>query len=193
MVVGNLGLLDEVGTRFLNGLLLRSVVDDVITDGLCLSVQLHNGLFKDLHLLVNVCLLNIHALGLLLSRLERGLKHNILLLKAFLVSLDFISALLKEILLRLALLELLMETLREFLLAAGLISDTSDLRLYLQDLVVLLLDQLLDSLESFISLLHTEEGLLPILEEGLLAHYDLLDFYGSFLKGVAGSCGLFFL
>ena len=86
-----------------------------------------------------------------------------------------------------------METLREFLLAAGLISDTSDLRLYLQDLVVLLLDQFLDSLESFISLLHTEEGLLPILEEGLLAHYDLLDFDGSFLKGVAGSCSLFFL
>jgi hypothetical protein len=35
-----------------------------------------------------------------------------LFLKAFLVSLDFISALLKEILLGLALLELLMETLR---------------------------------------------------------------------------------
>jgi hypothetical protein len=193
LVVGNLGLLDEVGTRLLNGLLLRSVIDDVVTNGLCLGVQLHNGLFKDLHLLVNICLLNIHALGLLLSRLERCLKHNILLLKAFLVSLDFISALLEEILLRLALLELLVKTLREFLLAAGLITDTSDLRLYLQDLVVLLLDQLLDSLESLISLLHTEEGLLPILEECLLAHNDLLDFDSSFLEGVAGGGGLFFL
>lgn len=131
LVVCNLCLLDEVGARFLNGLLLRSVIDDVVTDGLCLGVQLHNGFFKDLHLLVNVSLLNIHALGLLLSRLERSLKHNILFLKAFLVSLDFISALLKEILLGLALLELLMETLREFLLAAGLIADTSDLRFYL--------------------------------------------------------------
>ena len=62
LVVGNLGLLDEVGARFLDGLLLRSVVDDVVTDVLCLGVQLHNGLFKDLPLLVNVCLLIIHAL-----------------------------------------------------------------------------------------------------------------------------------
>ena len=193
LVVGNLGLLDEVGARFLNGLLLRSVVDDVVTDGLCLSVQLHNRLFKDLHLLVDVCLFNIHALGLLLSRLERGLKHYILLLKAFLVSFNFISALLQEVLLRLALLELLMKTLREFLLAAGLITDTSDLRFNLEDLIVLLLDQLLDSLESLISLLHTEEGLLPILEEGLLAHNDLLDFDGGFLEGVTGSSGLFLL
>ena len=45
LVISNLGLLDEVGTRFLNGLLLRSVVDDVVTDGLCLGVQLHNGFF----------------------------------------------------------------------------------------------------------------------------------------------------
>jgi hypothetical protein len=51
-----------------------------------------------------------------------------LFLKAFLVSLDFISALLQEVLLRLALLKLLVKTLREFLLAAGLITDTSDLR-----------------------------------------------------------------
>ena len=85
-------------------------------------------------------------------------------LKTFLVGLYLISALLKEILLRLALLELLMETLREFLLSAGLVADTSDLRFYLKDLVVLLLDQLLDSLESLISLLHTEKGLLPILK-----------------------------
>jgi len=54
-----------------------------------------------------------------------------LFLQAFLVSFDFISALLKEILLGLALLELLMETLREFLLAAGLIAYTSNLRFYL--------------------------------------------------------------
>lgn len=131
LVVSNLGLLDEVGARFLNSLLLRGVVDDVVTDGLCFGVQLHNGFFKDLHLLVNVCLLNIHTLGLLLSRLERSLKHDILFLQAFLVSFDFISALLKEILLGLALLELLMETLREFLLAAGLIAYTSNLRFYL--------------------------------------------------------------
>ena len=86
-----------------------------------------------------------------------------------------------------------MKTLREFLLAAGLITDTSDLRFNLEDLIVLLLDQLLDSLESLISLLHTEEGLLPILEEGLLAHNDLLDFDGGFLEGVAGSSSLFLL
>jgi len=86
-----------------------------------------------------------------------------------------------------------MKTLREFLLAAGLITDTSDLRFNLQDLIVLLLDQLLDSLESLISLLHTKEGLLPILEEGLLAHNNLLDFDGGFLEGVAGSSGLFLL
>ena len=86
-----------------------------------------------------------------------------------------------------------MKTLREFLFAAGLITDTSDLRFNLQDLVVLLLDQLLDSLESLISLLHSEEGLLPIFEKGLLAHNDLLDFDGGFLEGVAGCSGLFLL
>jgi hypothetical protein len=45
------------------------VIDDVITDRLGLSVQLHDGLLEDLHLLVDVGLFYIHALGLLLSRL----------------------------------------------------------------------------------------------------------------------------
>lgn len=37
-----LGLFEQIGGRFLNSLLLTGVTDDIITDGLCLGVQLHD-------------------------------------------------------------------------------------------------------------------------------------------------------
>jgi hypothetical protein len=109
-------------------------------------------------------------------------------LKSLLVGLDLISALLEEILLALALLKLLVETLTQLLLPASLVTNTSNLRFYLQDFIILLFDQLLDRLKCFVSLLHSEESLLPVLKERLLAHNDLLDFDSSLLQGVAGSC-----
>ena len=169
------------------------MVHDVVTDRLGLGVQLHDGLLEDLHLLVNVRLLHVHARGLLLSRLERGLQHYVLLLETLLVGLDFVFPLLEELLLTLALLELFVEFLGNLLLATCLVTDTSDLRLYLKNFIVLLFDELLDSLESLISLLHAEERLLPILKQSLLAHHDLLDFNSSLLKSVPGGCGLLLL
>jgi len=71
-------------------------------------------------------------------------------------------------LLTLALLKLLVKFLRDFLLAAGLITDACNLRLDLENLIILLLNELLDSLEGLVSLLHTEKGLLPVFKKGLL-------------------------
>jgi hypothetical protein len=85
----------------------------------------------------------------------------------------------EEILLTLAFLKFLVQLLRLLLLAAGLITHTCDLALDLKDLVVLLLNQFLDSLKGLVTLLHAEEGLLPVLQKGLLAHHDLLDFNGG--------------
>jgi len=99
----------------------------------------------------------------------------------------------EEILLTLALLKFLVQLLRLLLLAAGLITHTCDLALDLKDLVILLLNQLLDGLKCLVTLLHAEEGLLPVLQKCLLAHHDLLDFNGGFFQGVTGSCCLFFL
>ena len=79
------------------------------------------------------------------------------------------------------------------MLLSGLISDTTDFGFNLEDLVILLLDELLDGLESLVSLLHTKQRLLPIFEKGLLAHYDSLDFNGCFLEGISGGCGFFLL
>lgn len=86
-----------------------------------------------------------------------------------------------------------MQLLRLLLLAAGLIADTCNLALDLKDLVVLLLNQFLDGLKGLVTLLHAEEGLLPVLQKSLLAHHDLLDFNGCLFQGVTGSCCLFFL
>jgi len=42
VLIGNLGLLEEISRGLLDGLLLRSVRDDIITDCLGLRVQLHD-------------------------------------------------------------------------------------------------------------------------------------------------------
>jgi hypothetical protein len=44
LLIGNLGLLDKVCRLFLNSLLLRGMVEDIVTDGLGLGMQLHDGL-----------------------------------------------------------------------------------------------------------------------------------------------------
>ena len=86
-----------------------------------------------------------------------------------------------------------MEILGRFLLFLSLISDTTDLGLDLQNLVVSLFDELFDCLESLISLLHSKETLLPVLKQGLLAHNNSLDLDGSFLKRVPCSSRFFLL
>lgn len=84
-----------------------------------------------------------------------------------------------------------MQVLRLLLLFLGLVTNTTDLRLNLKNLVISLLNKLLDSLKSLISLLHAEKTLLPVLEESLLAHNDALDLNSSLFEGVtSGSCFL---
>jgi hypothetical protein len=108
LLIRDFSLLNQVSTRLLNSFLLRRVIDYIITDPLCLCVQLHYRLLKNLHLLVDIHLFNVHALRLLFSGLERGLQHNVLLLQALLVGFDLIASLLVELLLRLAFLQFFM-------------------------------------------------------------------------------------
>ena len=86
-----------------------------------------------------------------------------------------------------------MKVLRLLLLLLGLVANTADLRLDLQDLIVPLLDELLDSLEGLVTLLHAKETLLPVLQQRLLAHHDTLDFNGCLLEGVTGGSSLLLL
>jgi len=59
-LISNFGLLEEVGRALLNGLLLRSVIDDVVSDFLGLGMEAHNTLLEDVHLLLDVSLFLIH-------------------------------------------------------------------------------------------------------------------------------------
>ena len=85
------------------------------------------------------------------------------------------------------------ELLRDLLLFLCLVPDTRNFRLDLKDVILLLLDELLDGLESLISLLHTKERLLPVIQKSLLRHDDLLNFDGSLLEGVSSGSCLFLL
>ena len=85
------------------------------------------------------------------------------------------------------------EVLGDLLLLLGLALDTRDFRLDLENVILLLLDQLFDGLESLVSLLHTKERFLPVIEQGLLGHDDLLDFDGGLLQGISSSSCLFLL
>jgi hypothetical protein len=48
-------------------------------------------------------------------------------------------------------------------------------------------------LKCLVTLLHSEEWLLPIFEEGLLWHDDPLDFDGGFFESITSSCCFFLL
>ena len=91
------------------------------------------------------------------------------------------------------LLELLGQILRCLLLLFGFIFDSGDLRFDLKDIILLLLDQFLDGLESFIPLLHSEEGLLPVIEQRLFGLDNLFYLNGCLLKSVSSSGSFFFL
>jgi len=114
-------------------------------------------------------------------------------LQALLISFDFIATLFVELLLRLAFLQFFVKTLGELLFTSCLIADTKNFGLKLQNFIILLLDQFFDGLKSFVTLLHAKESLLPILQQGLLAHHNLLNFDCSFLKSVTSSCSFFLL
>ena len=167
--------------------------DDIVTDGLGLSVQLHDALVQDLVLRLHVRLLLVHSLRLLLSLLQRVLQHDFLFIKLLLLGLELAHASGEELDLLLPLVQLVMQVLRQLLLFLGLVANSTDLRLDLEDLVITLLDQLLDSLESLVTLLHAEQTLLPVFEKGLLGHDNALDLNSSLFEGVPGGSGLFLL
>ena len=109
------------------------------------------------------------------------------------LSLNILLLLLQDFEFSLGLAELLVELLGQVLLLSGFVLNTVNLRVDLHNLVTLLVDKLSDGLQGFVTLLHTEQGLLPIFEQGLLGHNDSLDFDGGLLKSVTGGGRFLFL
>ena len=93
VLVSGLGLLQEIGGRLLDGLLLRGVVDDVISDLLCLGVEGHDRLLKHLHFLLNVRFLGVHSSGFTFGALDGVLEHHELLVESFSLVFDFLLSL----------------------------------------------------------------------------------------------------
>jgi len=65
--------------------------------------------------------------------------------------------LLQKLIFSLALAELIMKVVGSFLLLAGFVANARNFRLDLKNLVLLLVYQLLDGLEGFVTLLHAEK------------------------------------
>jgi len=107
--------------------------------------------------------------------------------------LNFLHTFLQKFFILLHFIKLLSKIFRLFLLFLGFITNTRYFRLNLKDIILFLLDELLNSLKSFISLLHTKKRFLPVIKKGLFRHYDLLNFDSSFLKSVSSSGSFFFL
>jgi len=144
------------------------VVDDVISDALGLAMQHHNGFLQDAQLPFDFTLSQRQILHLLISVLQRLLEHAVLLSKPLLLIFFALVGLLDHLNFLLERVEFGGELLRLFLLTAGLCLDTGDFRVDLHDLVVLLRDEVFDSLQGLITTLHLKDGLLPIVHQSLL-------------------------
>lgn len=132
------------------------MVNNVVSDGLCLGVQLHNRFLEHVHLVLHVGLLLVHPLALGLRLGQRLLEHVALLGETSKISLDKLDRRLKVPLLELVLVELFVEFLGNLLLFLGLVADARDFTLRLKNFVVLLLNEVLDGLKRLVSLLHSE-------------------------------------
>ena len=119
-----LGLLEQIGTAFLDGFLLRSMVNDVISDFLSLGMKGHDGFLENVFLLFNIGLLQVHLLGLVLSLCDGVLEHHELLAESLGLILNVLRTLIQEVLIGLHLLEHPGEVLRDLLLLLGLVADT---------------------------------------------------------------------
>jgi hypothetical protein len=157
VLVSDLSLLQQVGGALLDCLLLRGMVDDIISDFLSLGVERHDGLLKDVHLLFDVGLLGVHSGGFILGLSDGVLEHHELLVESLSLILDFELSLFQEIFVTLHFLELGGKFFRVFLFFLGFISDTGNFRFNLENIILLLLDEFLDGLKCLVSLLHTEE------------------------------------
>ena len=157
-------MLEEIGRGLFDRLLLTGVGDDIISDSLGLGMQLHDTLVKDVVLRLHVGLLLVHASRLKLCLLQRVLEHDFLLVELLFLGLKLLHPCRQEFNLFLALVKLIVEIFTRLLLFLCLVSDTTNLGLDLQDLVITLSNEVLDGLESLVTLLHAEETLLPILK-----------------------------
>jgi len=144
------------------------MVDDVISNFLCLSVKRHDRFLKNISLFFDTFLLTIHLTLFILSLGNGILEHNELLIKSLSLIVDIHLYFLQKIFVVLHLLKHIGEILNCLELFSGFISDTRDLRLNLEDIILLLLYEFLNSLESLISLLHSKQGFLPIIKKSLL-------------------------
>ena len=193
VLVCHLCLLEEIGRGLLDRLLLTGVGDDIIPDSLGLGMQLHDTLVKDVVLRLHIGLFLVHASRLKLRLLQRVLEHDFLLVELLFLSLELLHPCRQEFDLLLALVKLIMKVFTRLLLFLGLVANTADLGLDLEDLVITLSDEVLDGLESLVTLLHAKETLLPVLKQSLLAHNDSLNLNSSFFECVPGSGRFFFL
>ena len=193
ILVSDFGLLQQIGGALLNSLLLRGMVDNIISDFLSLGVERHDGLLKDVHLLFDVGFFDVHSAGFILGLSDGVLEHHELLVESLSFILNFELSLFQKIFVILHFLELGVKFFRVFLFFLGFISDSGNFRFNLKNIILLLFDEFFNGLQSLISLLHTEERFLPVIKKSLLRHDDLFNLDGSLLQGIPGSGSFLFL
>jgi len=93
ILIDLLGLLEQISTTFFNSFLLRSVVNNVISDFLCFRMKRHYWFFQNISLLFNIVLLWVHLISLVLSLRDRVLEHHELFTKSFSLILDVLRSL----------------------------------------------------------------------------------------------------
>ena len=91
-------MLQKVGRTLFDCLLLGSMVDDVISDLLCLGVETHDGLLKNVLLIQNIGSLAVKSLSFILGLTNRVVKHRELFLKPSSLIHDIGLSLLEELL-----------------------------------------------------------------------------------------------
>jgi hypothetical protein len=122
-----LGLLEQISTALLDGFLLRSVVNDVISDFFGLGMEGHDRFLENVLLLLDISLLQVHLLGLILRLGDGVLEHHELFSESFGLIFYVLRSLIQEVLIGLHFLEHPGKILRDLLLFLGFIAHTRDL------------------------------------------------------------------
>lgn len=186
-------LLEEVGGTLLDSFLLGGVVDDVITDGLGLTMEHHDGLGEDGLLALHFLFGESEVFHLGIGVVERALQKDELLAESLFLSLFTLVGLFDHLNVFLEGGKFAHKLLGLVLFSTGLGLEAGDFRVQLHDLIVLLGNHVFNSLESLITSLHLEDTLLPIIHQRLLTHDDSLNLKGSLFESVSGSSSLFLL
>ena len=83
VLIGLFRLFEKISRTLLDGLLLRSMIDDVVSDFLSFGVKTHDTFLEDVHFLLNVGFLDVHAAGFILCLSDGGLEHHELFIESF--------------------------------------------------------------------------------------------------------------